>query len=372
MPGGGAPKHHDDPLFFFLVWGKKRRKKLKKNRLHFSLAFCFSPQKKKKERERERERDMKCASARGLASVAPTTSYAKWRRRILGRDSRRRRGATTTHSSSAGLNEENKKGDADVIETTSNPALKAAWLASEQFGKVTGKKGGEEIASTSPSEEEPMTREEIIDALEKDYEKNYFIGGESEMKAYSSECVFADPFVSFTGLDRFKQNVGNLGTSLKDVECKVLKMVDNGDDGVKFYWQFSAVVEALPWRPKLAASGNTTHILEQKGAGMEVVKHIEAWDVDPWAVLKKLLLPASKLPENKWELGMLALSQKDGFGALQSISEPGLKLFAALFILENLPGVNLGGFETFTGLMFVVMAATEFWALLISFGVVKK
>ena len=88
-------------------------------------------------------------------------------------------------------------------------------------------------------------------------------------------------------------------------------------------------------------------------------------------VLKKLLLPASKLPENKWELGMLALSQKDGFGALQSISEPGLKLFAALFILENLPGVNLGGFETFTGLMFVVMAATEFWALLISFGVKK-
>ena len=100
---------------------------------------------------------MKCASARGLASVAPTTSYAKWRRRILGRDSRRRRGQQQ-RSSSAGLNEENKKGDADVIETTSNPALKAAWLASEQFGKVTGKKGGEEIASTSPSEE-PMTRE---------------------------------------------------------------------------------------------------------------------------------------------------------------------------------------------------------------------
>ena len=353
--------------------GKKEEKKTNKKSSSFFSRFLFFPTKEKeRERERERERDMKCASARGLASVAPTTSYAKWRRRILGRDSRRRRGATTTHSSSAGLNEENKKGDADVIETTSNPALKAAWLASEQFGKVTGKKGGEEIASTSPSEEEPMTREEIIDALEKDYEKNYFIGGESEMKAYSSECVFADPFVSFTGLDRFKQNVGNLGTSLKDVECKVLKMVDNGDDGVKFYWQFSAVVEALPWRPKLAASGNTTHILEQKGAGMEVVKHIEAWDVDPWVVLKKLLLPASKLPENKWELGMLALSQKDGFGALQSISEPGLKLFAALFILENLPGVNLGGFETFTGLMFVVMAATEFWALLISFGVVKK
>ena len=147
-----------------------------------------------------RERDMKCASARGLATVAPTTSYAKWRRRILGRtrDDDDAQAATTVVG---GFERGNKKGDADVIETTSNPALKAAWLASEQFGKVTGKKGGEEIASTSPSEEEPMTREEIIDALEKDYEKNYFIGGESEMKAYSSSCVFADPFVSFTGLD---------------------------------------------------------------------------------------------------------------------------------------------------------------------------
>ena len=345
--------------------GEKRgEKNTKKNpKIINILSIIFFPT---KEKEREREREMKCASARSLATIVATTttSPAKWRRhRIMGRRN------TTAKN---GVRATSTKGDADIIETTSNPALKAAWLASEQFGKVTGKKGGEEIVSTSPSEEEPMTREEIIEALEKEYEKNYFIGGESEMKAYSSECVFADPFVSFTGLDRFKQNVGNLGTSLKDVECKVLKMVDNGDDGVKFYWKFSAVVEALPWRPKLAASGNTTHILEQKGARTEVVKHIEAWDVDPWVVLKKLLLPASKLPENKWELGMLALSQKDGFGALQSISEPGLKLFAALFILENLPGVNLGGFETFTGLMFVAMAATEFWALLISFGVVKK
>jgi len=263
-------------------------------------------------------------------------------------------------------------GDAETT-TSSNPALKAAWLASEQFGKAIGGKNEKNTgdvgeALESQGEKTMTTREEIIESLRGDYESNYFIGGQSEMCAYSSECVFADPFVSFTGLDRFKQNVGNLGTSLKDVECKVLRMVDRGEDGVTFYWKFSAVVDALPWRPKLAASGNTTHVLE----GNKVVKHIEAWDVDPWVVLKKLLVPASKLPENKWELGMLALSQRDGFGALQAISEPGVKLFAALFVLEKLPGVNFGGFETFTSLMLVATAATEFWALLISFGVVKK
>jgi hypothetical protein len=257
------------------------------------------------------------------------------------------------------------------IKTTSNPALKAAWFASEQFGKAIGGGKSNSSATTLEKQEENVmtTRAETIDLLAKDYEKNYFIGGESEMKAYSSSCVFADPFVSFTGLDRFKQNVGNLGTSLRDVECKVLKTVDNGVGGVIFYWKFSAVVDALPWRPKLAASGNTTHVLDDAN---KVVKHIEAWDVDPWVVLKKLLVPASKLPENKWELGMLAVSQRDGFGALQAISEPGVKLFAALFVLEKLPGVNLGGFEAFTSLMLVATAVTEFWALLISFGVVKK
>ena len=257
------------------------------------------------------------------------------------------------------------------IKTTSNPALKAAWFASEQFGKAIGGGKSNSSATVLEKQEENVmtTRAETIDSLAKDYEKNYFIGGESEMKAYSSSCVFADPFVSFTGLDRFKQNVGNLGTSLRDVECKVLKTVDNGVGGVIFYWKFSAVVDALPWRPKLAASGNTTHVLDDAN---KVVKHIEAWDVDPWVVLKKLLVPASKLPENKWELGMLAVSQRDGFGALQAISEPGVKLFAALFVLEKLPGVNLGGFEAFTSLMLVATAVTEFWALLISFGVVKK
>ena len=69
---------------------------------------------------------------------------------------------------------------------------------------------------------------------------------------------------------------------------------------------------------------------------------------------------------------MLAVSQKDGFGALQAISEPGVKLFGLLLLLEKIPGVDLGGFELFTTLMFLTLATTEVYALLISFGVVKK
>lgn len=35
------------------------------------------------------------------------------------------------------------------------------------------------------------------------------------------QCVFADPFVSFKGVDRFKKNVSNLGGLMLDVNLKV-------------------------------------------------------------------------------------------------------------------------------------------------------
>jgi hypothetical protein len=31
------------------------------------------------------------------------------------------------------------------------------------------------------------------------------------MAAYDPDCVFADPFASFSGTERFKRNVQNLG-----------------------------------------------------------------------------------------------------------------------------------------------------------------
>jgi hypothetical protein len=37
------------------------------------------------------------------------------------------------------------------------------------------------------------------------------------MAGYAPDCTFADPFVSFTGVDRFKRNVANLGGLMSDV-----------------------------------------------------------------------------------------------------------------------------------------------------------
>ena len=58
-------------------------------------------------------------------------------------------------------------------------------------------------------------------SLRSDYESNYFVSGKGDMLAYAQDCIFADPFVSFSGTGRFKQNVGNLGG---------LMWVSQGDD----------------------------------------------------------------------------------------------------------------------------------------------
>ncbi len=41
------------------------------------------------------------------------------------------------------------------------------------------------------------------------------------MGIYEPNCEFADPFVSFKGLKRFKQNVSNLGSFMEESSLKV-------------------------------------------------------------------------------------------------------------------------------------------------------
>jgi hypothetical protein len=78
------------------------------------------------------------------------------------------------------------------------------------------------------------------------------------MSAYDSNCLFADPFAGFTGVKRFQNNVRNLGSLMEDVKLDILDWQER-DGELLTKWRFSAVL-TLPWRPRLAASGGTTHV----------------------------------------------------------------------------------------------------------------
>jgi hypothetical protein len=60
---------------------------------------------------------------------------------------------------------------------------------------------------------------------------------------------------------------------------------------VKTKWKFRCVL-ALPWRPSLAAGGGTAHYFSPESG--RIVRHVEAWDIDPWDGVKQLLRPGRR------------------------------------------------------------------------------
>jgi hypothetical protein len=132
---------------------------------------------------------------------------------------------------------------------------------------------------------EPLARAEALAMLREDYDQGYFVSGKGSMTAYAPDCTFADPFVAFDGVRRFQANVANLGGLMEDIDLKITNWEET-DEALQTSWRFSCVL-ALPWRPKLAAAGGTTHVFD--GASGRVIKHVERWDVEPGKVVKELL-----------------------------------------------------------------------------------
>ncbi|GMH39780.1 hypothetical protein BSKO_07678 [Bryopsis sp. KO-2023] len=247
--------------------------------------------------------------------------------------------------------------------------LKAVWYASEQFGNLLGMTKGSSDSTTAKTPSEKMTRQEVVESIRADYDQNYFVSGKGDMIAYEEDCLFADPFAGFNGVDRFKKNVGNLGGLMEDVKLDVYDFQEDGNE-IKTKWRFSCLLD-LPWQPRLAAGGSTTHVLDEDTN--KVVKHIEDWDVEPSRVVKELLKPASRVPRNQWEVFFLAMSGGDYKGMWFAISRPtwiwslpivGVSLVTKITTGEGLQGVFLGTVEGFAYLFLLAGLGTEVVKLL--------
>lgn len=177
-----------------------------------------------------------------------------------------------------------------------SPLVKLAWYGSEAFGKAvavfkrTDGEGEGEGKEDSEGFGAVIERETAMAALRKDYDRSYFVTGNMSMGIYEDDCEFADPFVSFRGRRRFKQNVSNLGSFMEDVNLKILDWQE-GEDQVSTKWRFSCVL-GLPWRPILAASGGTDHFFNKESG--KIYKHVERWDISPADGVRQLFKPNPK------------------------------------------------------------------------------
>lgn len=173
-----------------------------------------------------------------------------------------------------------------------SPLVKLAWYGSEAFGKA--------VAAFRPSKEAeeddvevydgPVPRSEAVALIRKDYERSYFVTGNMNMGIYEADCEFADPFVSFKGLKRFKQNVSNLGSFMEESSLKITDWQEY-EDRIYAKWRFNCIL-GLPWRPILAATGSTEYFFDSNSG--KICKHVENWDISPADGVRQLFKPNSK------------------------------------------------------------------------------
>ena len=107
------------------------------------------------------------------------------------------------------MNKDDSSPDDDM-----NPLTKASWYAVELFGKTFAASDNKKEMESSMSslEEPPQSLQETVDRIQLDNDRSYFLSGAVDKLIYDPNCVFADPFVSFAGRDRFVDNLANLGS----------------------------------------------------------------------------------------------------------------------------------------------------------------
>ncbi|CAM9245985.1 unnamed protein product, partial [Choristocarpus tenellus] len=177
--------------------------------------------------------------------------------------------------------------------TSEDPSLfvKAAWYGSELLGKIVGVGKSNTLDENAGDKEKPLLDwQDAIASLRTDYDRVYFVTGEMDMNLYEDDCEFADPFVAFRGLRRFKNNLDNLGSFMEDVKLDVTSWEETANS-IKTKWRFRCVL-GLPWRPTLAASGGTEHIFSPDTG--RITRHVESWDIEPMDALKQLVRPGRK------------------------------------------------------------------------------
>jgi hypothetical protein len=175
--------------------------------------------------------------------------------------------------------EPKKKGVKEDID----PVTKASWYAVEAYGKMFGSKrqaSPKEVPVTYSMDSSPSSVEETMQRIQADNEREYFLSGQVDKLIYDEKCVFADPFVSFEGRDRFVDNLVNLGSFITAYQARPLdyRVEDNAVE-TKFMVKLQL---NLPWSPVLAWPWGVR--CEIDPATNLVVLHKESWDIEPWEV----------------------------------------------------------------------------------------
>mmetsp|Transcript_23787 Transcript_23787/g.56255 ORF Transcript_23787/g.56255 Transcript_23787/m.56255 type:complete len:250 (-) Transcript_23787:86-835(-) len=172
-----------------------------------------------------------------------------------------------------------------------NIVTKSSWYAVEWFGNAFGKKESSE--TVEPKSSSPKSLDETIKRINEDNDRYYFLSGEIDSLIYDADCVFADPFVSFSGRDRFVQNLQNLGSFITKYDARVLKYSPVTYEGSTPIIETKIMVKLelnLPWKPVLAWPWGVKYVIDPDT--YLIKKHEESWNIEPLEGVKMIFRPS--------------------------------------------------------------------------------
>lgn len=185
-------------------------------------------------------------------------------------------------------------------EDSLNPVTKASWYAVEAFGKIFGSKdekgNANEIANADDIDltQPPSSLQEAFRRIQMDNDRSYFLSGEVDVLAYDIDCIFSDPFVAFSGRERFVDNLANLGSFITEYDAR---MINYEEDASTPLVQTKVMVKLelnLPWKPILAWPWGVTYQIDP--TSFLITEHKESWDIAPIEGVKQIFRkPTSKI-----------------------------------------------------------------------------
>lgn len=184
-------------------------------------------------------------------------------------------------------NNNNNKQDNDDV----NLVTKASWYGVELFGKVFGNKGSNaagNIPAVIDRSQPPQSLQETYQRIKEDNDRDYFLSGLVDGEIYDLKCIFSDPFVSFSGRDRFVDNLQNLGSFITNYTARTIKydeQIDTNTNTVSTKIMVKLELN-LPWKPVLAWPWGVTYTIDP--ITYLITDHQESWDIEAWEGVKQI------------------------------------------------------------------------------------
>lgn len=180
------------------------------------------------------------------------------------------------------------------VSSESSIASKMIFSLSEFIGRIASTPTSiSPSTTTSKYKNRRRSLNEMATSIKEDYDNIFFATGNINISLYADNCTFSDPFTSFTGTLRFKENADNFSKFIISPRLKVVKVeeVEGVEfDIVKIEWIWSSKLK-LPWTPVLAAAGVTSHYISNDDDRL-IFKYVESWKSNKWDVIKRLFVPS--------------------------------------------------------------------------------